>query len=439
MLKVLEGGKNGNKKNEYEERDGLAFTLDDLARDGARRMIAAALAVEVDDYVVRYQGERDKDGLALVVRNGWARPRKVTVGSGTIELSAPRVNDKRVVEGERQQFTSRILPPYVRRSPKVDAVLPLLYLHGLSTGDFQEALPVLLGQDAAGLSPSTVTRLTLVWRDEYTAWKKRSLADRDYVYVWVDGVHFNIRLEEDRLAALVVVGVRPDGTKEVVAIEDGYRESTESWATLLRDLKARGMRAPVLAVGDGALGFWAALGQVWPETKEQRCWFHKLGNILDKLPKRLQPQAKRLLHEIVYAPTRAEAETAIERFAGEYRAKYPKAVECLTEDQDQLLAFFNFPADHWKHLRTTNPIESTFATVKLRSRVTKGAGSRAAGLTMTYKLLKAAEASWRRLDAHELIPLVRAGVRFIDGKKQERDNEEVNKERSKKSSRRAAA
>jgi transposase-like protein len=278
----------------------------------------------------------------------------------------------------------------------------------------------------------------MIWREEYAAWRKRSLADRDYVYVWVDGVHFNIRLEEDRLAALVVIGVRPDGTKEVVAIEDGYRESTESWATLLRDLKARGMRAPVVAVGDGALGFWAALGQVWPETKEQRCWFHKLGNILDKLPKRLQPQAKRLLHEVLYAPTRREAEKAVVRFSEEYKAKYPKAVECLTDDKEELLAFFNFPADHWKHLRTTNPIESTFATVRLRSRVTKGAGSRAAGLTMTYKLLKTAEASWRRLDAHELIPLVRAGVVFVDGKQPERHNKEINEERSKKVRRVAA-
>jgi putative transposase len=439
MLKVLEGGKNRNRKNARDEEEGITLTLDDLAREGARRMIAAALAVEVDDYVVRHQGERDQDGLALVVRNGCAQPRKVTVGSGTMEIRAPRVNDKRIVEGKRQRFTSRILPPYVRRSPKVDAVLPLLYLHGLSSGDFQEALPVLLGDDAAGLSPSTVTRLTLMWREEYAAWKKRSLADRDYVYVWVDGVHFNIRLEEDRLAALVVIGARPDGTKEVVAIEDGYRESTESWATLLRDLKARGMRAPVVAVGDGALGFWAALGQVWPETKVQRCWFHKLGNILDKLPKRVQPQAKRMLHEVLYAPTRREAENGIARFIAEYKAKYPKAVECLTEDQEQLLAFFAFPADHWKHLRTTNPIESTFATVRLRSRVTKGAGTRAAGLTMTYKLLRAAEATWRRLDAQELIPLVRAGIRFVDGKQLERNNnEEVNKERSKKLRRVAA-
>ena len=431
MLKVLEGGKNGKD-------EGLSISLDDLAREGARRMIATALAVEVEDYVAQYSGERDERGRALVVRNGAARPRCVTLGAGTIEVQAPRVNDKRVVDGERQRFTSRILPPYVRRSPKVDAVLPLLYLHGLSTGDFQEALPTLLGDDAAGLSPSAITRLTHLWREEHAAWNKRSLADRDYVYVWADGVHFNIRLEEDRLAALVVVGVRPDGTKEVVAIEDGYRESTESWLTLLRDLRARGMRAPVLSVGDGALGFWAALRQVWPATREQRCWFHKLGNVLDKLPRRLQPQAKRMLHEALYAATKADAEKAIGRFTDEYRAKYPKAVESLTQDQDALLAFFDFPAEHWKHLRTTNPIESAFSTVKLRSRVTRGAGSRTAGLTMTYKLLKAAEATWRRLDGQELIPLVRAGVRFVDGNPLERHNEDINNEGTKKARKVAA-
>jgi putative transposase len=434
MLKVLEGGKNGNGKNE----ENLAVTLDDLAREGARRMIAAALKVEVDDYIARYADERDEFDHALVVKNGTARPRSVTIGAGTIALQTPRVNDKRVVDGQRQRFTSRILPPYVRRSPKVDAVLPLLYLHGLSTGDFQQALPTLLGDDAAGLSPSAITRLTLLWREEHAAWNKRSLADRDYVYVWADGVHFNIRLEEDRLAALVVIGVRPDGAKEVVAIADGYRESTESWLTVLRDLKARGMRAPVLAVGDGALGFWAALRQVWPSTREQRCWFHKLGNILDKLPKRLQPQAKRMLHEALYAATKAAAAKEIARFAAEYASKYPKAVECLTQDQEVLLAFFDFPADHWKHLRTTNPIESTFSTVRLRSRVTRGAGSRAAGLTMTYKLMKVAEATWRRLDGQQFLPLVRAGVRFVDGKQEERDAKGINNEVHKKA-RKAAA
>jgi putative transposase len=400
----------------------VATALDELAREGARRMILAALEVEVAEYRQQHRAARDSHGHALVVRNGQARPRRLTLGAGTITIAAPRVNDRRVLHGTRQKFTSAILPPYLRRSPQVSAVLPLLYLHGLSTGDFREALPVLLGEDAAGLSPTAITRLTATWRTEYDQWRRRPLADRDFIYVWVDGVHFTIRLEEDRLAALVVVGVRPDGTKEVIAIEDGYRESMESWLTVLRDLKARGMRAPALAIGDGALGFWAAIREVWPETREQRCWVHRIANVLDKLPTRLQPQAKRALHEMMYAENRANCEAAIQRFAQDYEAKYPKAVKSLVTDVARLLTHFEFPAAHWKHIRTTNPIESTFATVKLRMRVTKGAGSRTAGLTMAFKLLEAAQHTWRRLDAHDLLPLVRAGVAFTDGQSVERTN-----------------
>jgi len=398
-----------------EREPEVATALDALAREGARRMILAALEVEVEEYRQQHREIRDSQGHALVVRNGQARPRRLTLGAGTITIAAPRVNDRRVLHGTRQKFTSAILPPYLRRSPQVSAVLPLLYLHGLSTGDFREALPVLLGEDAAGLSPAAITRLTTTWRTEYDQWRRRSLADRDFIYVWVDGVHFTIRLDEDRLAALVVVGVRPDGTKEVIAIEDGYRESTESWLTVLRDLKARGMQAPALAIGDGALGFWAAVREVWPETREQRCWVHRIANVLDKLPTRLQPQAKRALHEMMYADTRPTCEQAIQRFAQDYEAKYPKAVKSLVTDVARLLTHFDFPAAHWKHIRTTNPIESTFATVKLRTRVTKGAGSRAAGLTMAFKLLQAAQNTWRRLDAHDLLPLIRAGVGFTDG------------------------
>lgn len=438
MLKVLEGGKTGKANRAQKEAvDGhgaqaavsaitaavvLPLGLDDLAREGARMMIAHALRIEADDYIRRHSDQRAPDGRALVVGNGSARPRPVTLGSGTVAVKAPRVNDRRMVEGKRQRFRSCILPPYVRRSPEVEAVLPLLYLRGLSTGDFRPALREFLGEDAAGLSPSAITRLTVAWQQEYEGWQQRSLADRDYVYVWVDGVHFNIRLEEDPLAALVVVGVRPDGTKEVVAIEDGYRESAETWLSLLRGLKARGMRAPVLAAGDGALGFWNAKRQVWPETREQRCWFHKLGNVLDKLPKRLQAGAKQELHAIIFAETRAEAEAAIGRFADEHGTSHPAAVKCLTEDKEELLAFFDFPADHWKHLRTTNPIESSFATARLRTRVTKGAGSRKAGLAMTFKLLMVAPETWRRIDGQEFVPLVRAGVRFVDGKPVERND-----------------
>jgi putative transposase len=397
----------------------VGTTLDELARVGAQRMIAAALQIEVDEYLVRFRGERDAAGHAVVVRNGTARPRPVTTGVGPITLAAPRVNDRRVVAGVRQKFTSAILPPYIRRSPRVESVLPLLYLHGLSSGDFREALPALLGPEAGGLSSSAILRLTKAWTAEYEAFRRRDLSDRDYVYLWADGVHFTIRLEEERLCTLVVVGVRPDGTKEVVALEDGYRESAESWRTLLRDLTRRGLRAPVLAIGDGALGFWAAVREVWPETGEQRCWVHRIANVLDKLPKSLQPRAKQALHEMMYAETRAAAAREITRFTQEYGAKYPKAVASLTVDQDRLLAHFDYPAAHWKHLRTTNPIESTFATVRLREGVTKGAGSRTAGLVMAFKLLQVAEGHWRCLDAAELVPLVRAGVRFEDGVKSE--------------------
>jgi transposase-like protein len=395
-------------------------TLDELALQGARAMLHQALEAEVAAYLDRHQA-RDARGHALVVRNGTARARKLTCGAGTLTVEAPRINDRRRdAQGQRQRFTSRILPPYMRRSPKVAEVLPVLYLRGLSTGDFQAALPILLGKDAAGLSPTNIARLTAVWEEEYRLFRRRSLADRDYVYVWVDGVHFTIRLEDERLCTLVVLGVRPDGTKELIAVEDGYRESTESWAVLLRDLKRRGMRAPVLAVGDGALGFWAAARDVWPETRAQRDWCHKLANVLDKLPKGLQAKAKRALREIMYADTRAGAEELIDRFVTVYGPKYPKATECLAGDREVLLTHFDFPAEHWLHVRTSNPVESPFATVRLRQRVTKGAGTRTKGLTMAFKLLEMAEQRWRRLNGAHLLPLVRAGVRFVDGVQVER-------------------
>jgi putative transposase len=387
-------------------------SLDELAREGARRMIAAALELEVEEYIEKLRHLRDENGHALVVRNGKAEPRTVSLGAGPVEFQAPRVDDRR----SDHRFTSRILPPYMRRSPRLDDALPVLYLCGLSSGDFEEAIPVLLGADAAGFSPSTITRLTRVWQEEYEGWCKRPLTDKEYVYVWADGVYFGVRLGEDKqLACLVLVGVLPDGTKEVIALQDGYRESTDSWLSLLRDLKQRGMPAPRLAIGDGALGFWAALRQVYPGTKEQRCWVHKIANILDKLPKRVQPRAKDMLHEIRYAPDRQSALEDIERFSQEFEAKYPKAVECLLKDQDELLTFFDFPAEHWIHLRTTNPIESTFSTVKARTKRTKGAGSRQAGLAMAFKLLLGAERRWRKINAPHLVALVQAGVSFPNG------------------------
>ena len=417
MLKVLDQAREDNA----ETTQGAVPTLDALAREGARRMLAAALEEEVAQYVEAHADARDGDGRRLVVRNGRAQSRTVTCGAGTMQVRAPRVNDRRVdEEGERARFTSRILPPYMRRSPQVAEVLPLLYLRGLSTGDFREALPVLLGEDAAGLSPTNIARLTAAWDTEYQAFRRRSLSECDFVYVWVDGIHFNIRLEEYRLCTLVILGVRADGTKELVALEDGYRESAESWASVLRDLRGRGLRAPVVAIGDGALGFWAAVRDVWPETTPQRDWCHKMANVLDKLPKRLRPRAKRALREIMYAATKSDAETAIGAFVAEFEAKYPKATACLVEDQEALLAFFDFPAEHWRHLRTSNLIESPFATVRLRQRVTKGAGSRTKGLLMAYKLLDMAQRRWRRLNGAHLLPLVRAGVSFVDGVPEER-------------------
>jgi transposase-like protein len=386
--------------------------LDELAREGARRMIAAALEAEVAQYVEALGHHRDENGHALVVRNGRSHhERTVQMGAGGIKIRAPRVNDRR----RDHSFGSKILPPYMRRSPRLEEAVPILYLRGLSTGDFSEALEALLGSEAAGFSATTITRLLNVWQEEYKAWRKRSLAGKEYVYIWADGVYFNIRLEADRLACLVIVGVLPDGRKEVIALEDGYRESSESWASVLRDLKRRGMIAPVLAIGDGNLGFWAALRDVFPETREQRCWKHKIANVLDKLPKRLQPRAKEQLHEIMYAPDRGSALEEIDVLQKEYGQRYAKAVETLTKDQDRMLTFFDFPAEHWLHLRTTNPIESTFATVKARTKKTKGAGSRKAGLAMAWKLLMAAQDRWRRVNAPHLVALVKVGVEFVNG------------------------
>jgi putative transposase len=393
-------------------------TLDQLAREGARRMIAAAMRAEADAYVERFDDELDGDGRRLVVRNGRARERKVTVGSGTIAVRAPRVNDKRIDEetGERQRFSSRILPAYARRSPKVGEVIPVLYLRGLSTGDFRPALEGLLGEDAAGLSATTVSRMCKEWEEHHARFRTRLLSFTRYAYLFMDGIHVRIRLGEDpKVCLLIVIGVREDGCKELIAVEDGYRESTESWAGVFRDLKRRGLNEPRLVVGDGALGAWAALRDVYPGASEQRCWFHASGNIIDALPKRLQPRAKGLLGEIIEAPTRKDASRALEVFREEYGAKYPKALAKLDRDWQPLTAFYDYPAEHWRHLRTTNPIESAFATVRLRTRVTKGAGSKTAAMAMAYKLLESAQERWRRVNGHELVADVLDGAKFKDG------------------------
>jgi putative transposase len=401
----------------------LRGDLDELAREGARRMLAAALEAEVDDYLAAHAAERDERGRRLVVRNGHARQREVLTAAGAVTVQAPRVDDRRVdpVTGERARFRSVILPPWCRKSPKVAEVLPLLYLHGLSTGDFVPALEAFFGS-AAGLSAAAVGRLLAGWQADYQAFCGRDLADRDFVYCWADGVHFRVRLEQARLCCLVIVGVRADGTKELVALTDGERESTESWADLLRDLRRRGMHAPVVMVGDGALGLWAARRDVFPATRHQRDWVHKLANVLGCLPTSVQAGARKALAEIRDAPDRDHAERAIEAFARDY-SKWPKAVAKVVNDAEELLCFFDFPVEHWLHLKTSNPIESTFSTVRLRTRVTKGPGSKAAGLAMAFKLLEVAQDRWRAVNSPHLVALVRAGAQFDKGVMVERPDE----------------
>jgi transposase-like protein len=406
--------------------DGSSSLIDEIVREGARRMLAEALQAEVDAYITRFAAERDESGHHLVVRNGSREPREVLTSAGAVEVTAPRVNDKRIdaATGERERFSSAILPPWARKTPKITGVLPLLYLHGLSSGDFVPALGQFLGS-AAGLSAPVITRLTETWKAEQRIFAARDLSGVDYVYLWADGIHVNIRLEEHKLCLLVMIGVRADGRKELIALADGYRESTESWADLLRDCSRRGMRAPVLAAGDGALGFWGALREVFPGTKEQRCWFHKIANVLAALPKSAHPGAKKALAEIWNAEDRQHAVAAEKAFSAAYAAKFPKATAKITDDLDQLLAFYDYPAEHWVHLRTTNPIESTFATVRHRTKVTKGPGSRAAGLAMAFKLIESAQDRWRAVNAPHLVALVRAGATFINGKLVERPDEDA--------------
>ncbi len=391
--------------------------LDETLREGARQMLLKAIEAEVADYVEARQHEVDQDGRRLVVRNGYARRRTDVTGVGTLRVSAPRVADRRIDEqGRKFRFTSRILPPYLRRTKSVEELIPWLYLKGISTGDFSEALAALVGPDAPGLSATTVVRLKQVWRSEYQSWSKRSLEGQRFVYIWADGIYSNIRLDDERQCLLVVIGALADGRKQLLAVHDGFRESELSWTELLEDLKARGLELPPkLAVGDGGLGFWAALRKVYPTTREQRCWVHKTANVLDKLPKSMRGKAKQAVHDIYLAESRKAAGQAFDRFVALYQRKFPRAVACLEKDREVLLEFYDFPAEHWGHLRTTNPIESTFATVRLRQRRTKGCGSREASLTMVFMLVRQAERHWRRLNASELIVHVLEGKVFRDG------------------------
>jgi putative transposase len=386
--------------------------LEEVLREGARRMLQAAIDGEVADYVDNRAAEKDAKGHRVVVRNGYLPQRELVTGIGPVRIRQPRVHDRR--PGER--FTSKILPPFMRRVPSVDALIPCLYLKGISTGDFAEALEAILGPQAKGLSATNIVRLKEVWKQEYEAWCQRDLSEKHYVYIWVDGIHFNVRLDDERSCMLVIIGATEGGRKELLAVHDGYRESKLSWTEILRGLKRRGLKElPAVATGDGALGFWAAAEEEFPSTRRQRCWVHKTANILDKMPKGVQGKAKEAIHDIYQAETKEDALKAYDEFLRLYKAKFPAACECLEKDKEDLFTFYEFPAEHWVHLRTTNPIESTFATVRLRTVRTKGCGSRIATLTMVYKLAEQAEKHWRRLNKHEYLTLVIQGVQFVDG------------------------
>jgi putative transposase len=404
---------------EFRAQFGQTSPLDELVRHGAQQMLQTAIEAEVDEFLAVHAERRDTRGNRLVVRNGYKPEREILTGAGRLEVEQPRIRDNCSKKENRVQFSSKVLPPYLRRSKSIDELIPWLYLKGISTGDFSEALQSLLGEGAPNLSPNVVVRLKEKWGQEYDQWSRRDLREKQYVYVWADGIHINVRLENEanqRQCLLVLMGATMNGQKELIAVVDGYRESEQSWYELLIDLKNRGLSlAPKLAIGDGALGFWAALRKVYGETREQRCWLHKTANILNNMPKSVQPRAKADIHEIWMADTRQHAAKAFDAFLEKYQAKYPVACECLAKDRDVLLAFYDFPAEHWKHLRTTNPIESTFATIRLCQRRTKGCGSRRASLTMMFKLAQTAQKRWRRLNGHQHIVHLLAGKKFVNG------------------------
>jgi transposase-like protein len=395
-----------------ETTESFSDALSDLIRRGARQLIAQAVEAELEDFLAQYRDRRDEQGRQVVVRNGYLPERTITTGVGEVEIQVPKVRDR---SGSGIKFTSQLLPPYLKRARSVEELLPWLYLKGVSTGDFSEALSSLVGSEAKGLSPATIGRLKVKWSAEHQTWQQRSLRQQRYVYIWADGIYFNIRAEE-RQCLLVIIGVTDKGHKELLGLESGYRESELSWKTLLLRLKDQGLtHAPQLAIGDGALGFWKALPQVFPTTKKQRCWVHKTANVLNKLPKRQQPEAKRALWEIYRAESKTEANQAFNRFIATYQAKYPEATRCLAKDRDVLLTFFDFPPEHWAHIRTTNPIESTFATVRLRTDKTRGCVSKDTILALVFKLVESAQKSWLRIRGFKYLADVIEGVPFKDG------------------------
>jgi len=387
--------------------------LTELLRNGARQLISDAVEAELQDLLSQYAELKNEQGHLQIVRNGYLPERSIQTGIGQVKVKVPKIRDK---SGQGIKFNSALLPPYLRKTKSIEEVLPWLYLKGISTGDFQEALAALLGNDAKGLSPSTISRLKSVWEQEQAAWSRRSLASKHYVYIWADGVYFNIRSDDAKQCILVIIGVTEFGKKEFIAIEDGYRESEQSWSELLLRIKAQGLsQSPKLAVGDGALGFWKAMNKVFPKTKHQRCWVHKTANVLNKLPKMIQPKVKQALHEIWMAPTRKDAYKAFDIALTTYSSKYPRAMECLEKDKIEMLAFYDFPAPHWQHIRTSNPIESTFATVRLRTKKTRGCVARHTILAMVWKLGQSAQIKWRKLRGFKLLGEVIKGVQFKDG------------------------
>lgn len=409
------------ERQELQEQSPWSV-LEQLARKGAREMLAKAMELEVREFTEKNKDKVDEDGHRLVVRNGYMEEREIITGIGPVAIKQPRVDDRRLEELEEQRFSSKILPRHMRRVPSVNNLIPVLYLKGVSTGDFSGALEAILGKDAPGLSATNVVRMKSGWEEEYRSWCRRDLSEKRYAYIWADGIHVNVRLDEERCCILVIMGADEQGNKELVAVSDGYRESKASWKEVMLDLKRRGLQeGPKLAIGDGALGFWAALREVFPGpmTREQRCWFHKSGNILDKLPKSVQSKAKAMIREMWQAPTKEDALSAYQHFVNAWHDKYPKAVECLQKDEQVLFSFYDFPAAHWAHIRTANPIESTYATIRLRTKRTKGCGSRMATLTMVWKLALEAQKTWRRLMGYQQITLVMEGRRFVDGELEE--------------------
>ena len=407
-MKKYDSKKEEGKQEENESRS----VMEEILRNGAQKMLQKAIEWEVSEYLLKNEKAKDEEGYRLVVKNGWRKPRNLQTGIGDIEIEQPRVNDKR----EGRKFVSNIIPKYARRSPSIEALIPALYLAGVSSNNFKNALESILGEKAKGLSAGSILRLKTIWEKEYQEWSKRDLSMKQYVYWWADGIYFNVRLSDERPCFLVIMGALIDGTKELITIWDGERESKLSWKEALSDLKKRGLKeAPKLAIGDGGLGFWAAMEEEYSKVDQQRCWVHKTANILDKLPKSVQRSAKNLIHEMYMSPGKEKALQSYEEFLRLYGAKYPKACECLRKDKEVLFSFYSYPAEHWVHIRTTNPIESTFATVRHRTRQTKGCGSRMATLTMVYKLALEAEKHWIKMRAYNLIEKIIKGIRFIDG------------------------